>query len=214
MGPSAEHGESRPPGGQPQLHEPLWRPWCQWSWQAVPEPVWSWLLDTASLTQRLRQTCAGEFSVDVLRQCWMRPMRNETRLLGVAPSRNALVREVRLLCAGEPWVFARTVIPRSTFSGKERRLAYLGSRPLGAYLFADPSMRRAALEIARIGPHHRLYHAALGHSRSAASAIWGRRSVFLLHDKPVLVSELFLPNVPAPAGRCRRAPGVQGRCRR
>jgi len=121
--------------------------------------------------------------------------------LGMAYHEVGLVREVHLLCRQRPWVFARTVIPVQTMTGSVRRLARLGSRPLGGLLFADPSVRRGALEIARIAPGHSLYGTATGGTNGAP--IWGRRSVFHLDNKPLLVSEVFLSEVGNGEGRVR-----------
>ena len=124
-------------------------------------------------------------------------MLSEARALKVRNSQLAMVRQVRLYCDDEPWVFARTIIPLSTLRGRQRRLAHLGSKPLGAVLFADPHMQRSPLEIVRISPGQRLFHRALGSSSTHCDAIWGRRSVFYLDQRPLLVSEIFLPDLPA-----------------
>lgn len=115
------------------------------------------------------------------------------------PAGRALIRQVQLLCGNRPWVYARTVIPATSMCGRLQRLARLGNRPLGAMLFADPGMRRGRVELARITPGQTLFAAALGHTgRDTPAAIWGRRSVFRIADKPLLVSEVFLPQFPAP----------------
>jgi chorismate--pyruvate lyase len=93
-------------------------------------------------------------------------------------------------------VFARTVIPRDTLVGSNRRLTRLKTRPLGAVLFADPGMERGPVEIARLTPCDRLFPAATRRLASAPEAIWGRRSLFTLAGKPLLVSEIFLPDIP------------------
>jgi len=101
-------------------------------------------------------------------------------------------------------VFARTVIPLQTMTGSVRRLARLGARPLGGLLFADPSVRRGALEIASISPGDTLYGTATGGAGGTDGApIWGRRSVFHLDNKPLLVSEVFLSEVGNGEGRVR-----------
>lgn len=127
---------------------------------------------------------------------------SERRVLRVRRRQLALIREVRLLCDEVPWVFARTVIPRTTLTGSERRLAHLGERPLGAVLFADPRMQRGAVEVARLEPGSGLHHHALQGTDGSVDALWGRRSVFRLGRKPLLVSEIFLPAV----GQCRNTP--------
>lgn len=175
--------------------EPDWRSAEAFQRRHVPPSLRPWLLDRASLTRRLQEGCPGSFRVQVLAQAWERPMRNEVFALGGRFTTRALIREVRLLCADVPLVFARTVIPAATLSGPRRRLGRLGSRPLGAVLFADSSMRRGALEIASIRPGQRLFDRATGGMPRPPAVIWGRRSVFLLDRRPLLVQEIFLPGV-------------------
>jgi chorismate--pyruvate lyase len=109
----------------------------------------------------------------------------------------AVIRQVLLMCGRQPWVFARTVIPVSSLRGKLQQLAALGTRPLGEVLFADPGMRRGMVELAEILPGQAVFAAATAHTRHQPVSIWGRRSVFWLSDKPLLVSEVFLPDFPA-----------------
>ena len=122
-------------------------------------------------------------------------MLNEAVRLGVSPDRMALVRQVYLLCDHRPLVYARTVIPLSTLSGPERHLACLGNRPLGAVLFAAPNMSRDEIEVACIRPGQRIFTRATNALAVKPEAIWGRRSVFYLSGKPLLVNEVFLPGI-------------------
>jgi len=161
----------------------------------VPGHLWPWLLDRGSLTRRLQQACGKDFNVQLLRQNWARPQRNEARALNLQLGRLALLREVRLKCAQRDWVFARTIIPATTLTGAERRLAGLGNRSLGSLLFRDRSLRRGALEIACLSPAHDLFQLACANQQSTPAKIWGRRSIFFLHDKPLMVCEFFLPGV-------------------
>ncbi len=50
--------------------------------------------------------------------------------------------------------------------------------------------------MAEIKPGQRLFHTATARLKADPPSIWGRRSVFYLHDKPLLVSEIFLPGIP------------------
>ena len=63
----------------------------------------------------------GRFRVRVMHQGWGRPLYSESRLLRTRRAEAALVREVELLSAGVPWVFARTLIPASSLRGPARR---------------------------------------------------------------------------------------------
>lgn len=172
--------------------EPKWAPARQCLRSAVPLSVWNWLVDASSLTRRLQLMCDRQFNVRVLQQAWGRPLASERRVLGIKFGERTVIREVRLMCGDQAWVFARTVIPVRSLRGAQRRLAHLGSKPLGAALFADPYMHRGEVEVARISPKEKLFARAVG-SAPYSEAIWGRRSVFWSQGKSLLVSEIFLP---------------------
>lgn len=174
--------------------EANWKPWSRLHHADVDAACLSWLLDIGSLTQRLIAACDGQFKVEVLGEYWQKPMQSERRALGLRQGQLARIRQVRLLCNGKPRVFARTVIPHSTLKGSVRRLNMLGNKPLGAVLFADPTMRRGVMEIASLNKNNFLYDIAMK-SLKNKKTIWGRRSVFYLSGKPLLVNEIFLPGI-------------------
>ncbi len=141
----------------------------------------NWLVDEGSLTKRLIAFSNNQFSVNLLKQNEDRIYKNEADALNVADSSIANVREVLLLCNKAESVFARTVIPLSTLTGKQKELTQLNNKPLGAYLFSQPDMVRDPIEITCV-------------LMPDDSEVWGRRSVFYLENKPLLVAEFFLPN--------------------
>ena len=175
--------------------EPVWRPVGRKHQTEIPNDLISWIFDTPSLTRRMQQLCNGTFEVRVLSEQWQRPMFNERVQLGMRDSDYGMVRQVQLLCNARPWIFARTVIPGSTLSGTQRRLAHLGNKPLGALLFADKSIERGRMEVACITPGQSIYDLATRDLRNVTKPIWGRRSIFYRDSKPLLVSEIFLPTV-------------------
>lgn len=185
--------------------DPHWRPVKRWSRQHAPAGLLGrWLLDTRSLTDRVRACCRRPFSVRLVDQGWHRPRRDEARALSLPHRAHALIREVQLLCGDQPWVFARTVIPAGTLTGPQRRLAHLGTRPLGAFLFADSTMQRGPVELACLRPTDGVYRSAITGLEAAPVGLWGRRSLFWLGGKPLLVCEIFLPAI-AP---CETSPGT------
>ena len=103
--------------------------------------------------------------------------------------KSALVRQVLLCCDDKPLVYARTVIPASTIQGAQRRFANMGNRPLGAMLFADRTMRREPVVVAK------LPEGLINDHVQTDESVWGRRSVFRVSGKPMLVSEYFLPEL-------------------
>ncbi len=149
----------------------------------------TWLFDPASLTARLKSRCASGFRVEVLSQAVQKPRLDELKVLGITTGSYALVRQVRLCCGNACWVYARTVIPVSTLKGKQRIYANLGTRPLGAMLFADRTMQREEVMVTSLAGSQ--LPAGLG--LTLDDIVWGRRSVFRVGGKPLLVSEYFLP---------------------
>jgi len=161
----------------------------------LPHPLNSgafrgWLIDEGSLTRRL-QACCPNFAVCGVRQTWQRPLPDEAVLLGLRRGTAAWVREVWLHDGDQPLVFARSVLPRRSLRGAWRKLGKLGSRPLGAALFADARVVRRPLAFCKLGRRHRLL-------KSAAlpfGPLWARRSVFMRDGRAILVTEAFLPAV-------------------
>ncbi len=174
---------------------PRWAESARWRRGQLPAALIDWLLDPGSLTDRLKQACSGCFSVRVLDEGWKRPRLDEARVLNMSNASVGWVRQVQLLCDGEPWVFARTIIPASTLTGEQRKLTHLGNRPLGAFLFADPGMQRGPVELAGICPGEAMFARATEALADAPARIWGRRSIFRVGGKPLLVTEVFLPAV-------------------
>lgn len=148
-----------------------------------------WLDDSGSLTAGLIAESDGQFHVDIVRQFIGVPELNERQVLGMKRPALALIREVILCGYNQPWVFARSLLPLSSLTGELRHLRKQNTRPLGAFLFSQPQLTRSAIAVARISRDHAYVPSDLiGNDR-----LWGRRSVFYLHQKPLLVSEVFLP---------------------
>lgn len=176
--------------------EPVWIAWQRIKHAQVPSGIYTWLQDSTSLTARIKAACQdGKFRVRVVRQGWGRPLYSEVTLLGMRQGEIAIVREVELLCDGVPWVFARTLIPASSLSGPAKRLAHLGEKPLGAVLFSDKRAKRGITQVARLLPRHRLFVTAVAQLAEPPTEIWGRRSLFHFSSKPLLVNEIFLPDL-------------------
>ncbi len=168
--------------------QPNWRLPSQMQLSGLPIEVRPWLLDESSLTERLIRKTDGQFRVERLSQGWRRPQPSESELLGLPHGQWALVREVALQCFDEPWVYARSVIPAATLSGRLRRLRRLQNESLGALLFQHPQLRREAFEITRLPPGSSYIHPSLRQESPA----WARRSRFVLYGHAILVSEVFL----------------------
>ena len=166
-------------------------------WQRAPTaagPYRPWLTDRGSLTARIAARYPGVW-VKVVFQGLRRPDRDERFVFADGGEARVLVREVLLCCGETPVVFAHTVLRPQDLNGPWRSVARLGSRPLGAALFADPRIRRFPLRQRKIGVHHELHGRMRTHVVRVPDIVWARRSLFRLHDSPILVTEVFLPEI-------------------
>ncbi len=161
----------------------------------IPSPFRAWLEHVGSFMQRLVQHKVGDARIQVLRQLWLRPGVDEKRLLGIEGRAHAMVREVLILSEGKQWMFARTVIPRGTLTGEEQQLAHLKDRPLGSVLFKDPTMKRCDFEFARLHPGEKWHTKIAQTAGCVLPDLWARRSLFSLHGKSLLLTEVFLPDI-------------------
>jgi chorismate--pyruvate lyase len=171
-----------------RARDPAWRPAATYNSGQLAAPVRRWLLDEGSLTAHLIRASAGDFRVRRIRQGWEQPLLSESRLLDLPARQQALVREVALVCEGEAWVFARSVIPASSLTGSLRHLRRLNNESLGALIFQHPSLVRSTFELALVKGNAAYIDTAYQQQQPA----WGRRSRFEVQGKPLLVSEVFL----------------------
>lgn len=177
------------------VREARWHPATAFFSRQVPERLRHWLTDSDSLTRQLICHCDGQFSVKVLHQYWHRPLQSEYQQLALPIGQVAFIREVHLYCNQQAWVFARTVIPLKTLRGELQKLTQLGTQPLGAVLFSNRAIKRGPLEIACFKPRMAMYNDAVANMETQQD-IWGRRSLFYLGSKPLMVNELFLDKIP------------------
>lgn len=161
---------------------------------SIQGPMQSWLLDTGSLTERLQSLC-DKFEVKVLGQSNVALDKSESLVLPDSINKTWQIREVILSGDGQPWVFARSVLPeqmcRSTW-------ADLGNQPLGQRIFNDSSFVRSGFEIGHLQQHpltHRHFSKETG-SSSNQRQHWARRSIFSRGQDSLLVAEAFLPDCP------------------
>jgi chorismate--pyruvate lyase len=158
---------------------------------SLAENTQHWLLDQGSLTARLK-SCCENFTVQVLGQKIQAcdPLEANNDILA---GEQVLVREVLLFCDGVPQVFARSLLPLSTLTGEQQELAHLGTQSLGQVLFNHPSLSRKRIEVAKFEISSTVHNIVESLQLDVQQPMWGRRSVFVLDDKPLMVAEVFLP---------------------
>jgi len=149
--------------------------------QSRPTDEWRrWLFDSSSLTKLLIQKSGGNFRVEVSAEQWLLLPNPAVRSCfgPLASEHRFWSRKVMLVGDNTPWVLAHTLIPEFSLTGPLKRVLELNEKPLGEYLFSHPKLIRGSIEITPI-----------------AGDSWGRRSLFYLFEKPIMVAEFFLPAI-------------------
>lgn len=163
----------------------LQAPWQSANASVLPASLSPWLLESASLTARLkahssdfRLQLLGEHSLALpafLQACFSQEIGACVR------------REVLMWCNHQPSVYAQSWLPAKSLQHLQQ-LAVLGEQPLGELLFQFPDVERSPIEVAQLALTTALEPIAVG-------SYWARRSVFTVAGQPLLVAEVFLPGV-------------------
>lgn len=136
-----------------------------------------WLLLEDSMTKKFENE-GKTITVRIIREGFVGPTEVESELACLPTEPKYWLREI-VLCADEvPWLIGRTVVPESTLTGPELALQNLGTTPLGRYLFSSSQLTRDYIEVGKSGDS------------------WGRKSLFRLGSKPLVLTELFLSESP------------------
>ncbi len=168
--------------------EPPWLSVDNFNDKNLLQSVSDWLLDEASLTDRLINFYKEVFSVKLLNESWTRPLESEIGLLENSGNEKVLIRKVILCLDKRPVVFARSIIPKFAIEGPLSHLQNLGDKSLGAILFDTPGIFRSSFEIALISGTNPY----LPQEFFQTNPVWGRRSCFSISSNKIIVSEIFL----------------------
>jgi chorismate--pyruvate lyase len=171
-----------------------WQPITSAVLHRTPNSVRDWLGWPDSLTERLSDHLGERVKVHVLSERIDRLLADEREHLATM-SRIARVREVRLEVRGTPYVVARTVFPDSTARVMNNALKQLGSRSLGSLLFGAVRAPVSVRELTSLQPHSSLWRVLHRHLPSHSAPMWARRALHRLHGQPLLVTEIFLPQL-------------------
>ncbi len=165
------------------------------SLNALPLDLGQWIMHSGSFMERLRQHGAHLPRVQLLRQSWQFPALGEKRILGITTRAYALIREVLIYSKGKKWMYARSVFPQKTLTGKQQCLARLKERSLGSVLFKDPTIERSPFDVVCLSKNMSFHHYVLEQAELDTDQLWARRSQFILRGKPLLLTEVFLPDM-------------------
>lgn len=171
-----------------------WQTEQQIQGQLLPN-LCAWFLYPGSFMTRLQEHGIPNPSINVVGENWQLPLPYEAELLKLDSQSQVLVREVLIESAGYRWMFARSIFPKQTLTGREYQLANLKNRSLGSVLFNDPDMQRSHFEMTCLMPGVYLYEKAIKLIDTSTEKLWARRSVFDLRGKELLLTEVFLPDI-------------------
>ena len=171
-----------------------WFPTNSHELRRAPPALRHWIGWPDSLTERIGERLGGAVQVRVLSERIDRLLIDEREHLGIF-AHGARIREVQLEVSGEPVVLARTVFADSTARVMNHALRRLGSRSLGSLLFGALRAPVRTREFTRLTRDSALHGLMSRHLPAAAEAVWARRAVHLLQDRPLLVTEIFLPQL-------------------
>ena len=170
-----------------------WIPASRFDVMLVPEPLREWLSDDGLLTRKLQQACGENFQFVLCGQHQSEIDSAQADYLAITKG-SALLREIALMCTDRCCVFARTLVPESTLS-RHAWLADLDAKPLGETLRARDDWTRSEFDFARLVAGDSLYASASDQSRNTPAELWARRSHFRLGECPMLVYEVFMPEI-------------------
>ncbi|WP_455480400.1 chorismate lyase [Bartonella sp. B12(2025)] len=143
----------------------------------VPENIRDWLMESGSMTLRLKKHCTC-IHVEPQRECFITWDELKEEAEHLPKSARYWLREVILMGDNQPWLLGRTVIPQETLLEHNQAIMHLGNIPLGHYLFSSDKLTRDYIHIGQ------------------QDALWARRSRLRLTGKPLLLTELFLISSP------------------
>ena len=159
----------------------------------APQELLSWLAEPGLLTARVRALCGPAMVFRRLGGLQESPLSTTLRERLQLDDADCLLRDVEFCVDGERLVFAQTVLPASTLA-RYPWLRELGDSPLGEALRrVDEPLEREPLEYAELPDRHPLALAA--RAGAAESLLWARRAVYRLGGLPILVQEVFLPEL-------------------
>ncbi len=115
----------------------------------------------------------------------------------LSEDKSALLWQRKIILGNQsPWLLGYTLASPSDKSPQLKALQNMGDSPLGNKLFASDDVWRQTYEIGLVGSEDNLWKRVKHWLPELNYPLWGRRSIFSFHGKPVLIYEIFLPTCP------------------
>ena len=168
--------------------------------QQAPAALLNWLAEPGLLTARVREYFGEEMRFRMLGPLRPAPLAEAIQTRLAVHDDSCLLREIEFCRGAVRIIFAQTILPASTVNSFPW-LRDLGEAPLGEALrSSDELLTRDPLEYRALDRTHGLARAARATGAGAGSALadgllWARRAVYRLAGRPILVQEVFLPEL-------------------
>ncbi len=151
------------------------------------------LANNGSLTRRVRNTCSGQFEVQLIDQKTVQPDFQERELLNLPEATQALSRQVFLCCDRKPMIFARTLLGQIEKNRQlTGRISNLGEQSLGSVLFRDPLAIKRQMHLACLSCRHPFFDPINLSGLSLEDKVWLRRSLYDYEGCDLIVYEAFI----------------------
>jgi chorismate lyase len=161
----------------------------------LPPRVRDWVGLGTSMTARIQTVANAPIDVEVLRQRIGRLHPDERHFFTDPPGLHGTVREVCLSARGVPLLVARTTLTSRRLQ-THPTIRELGNHALGSLLFAGGKASPwTAREVIRLGADSPLFALVRRRHRGVQAHYWARRTLFWLFDEPLLVTEIFMPEL-------------------
>jgi len=161
---------------------------------SLPAKVRDWAALETSMTARVGKVGGCDITVDVLRQARGPLHTDERGFFDAPPAANGVVREVCLKAGAEPLLVARTVFTSRRLEDHPT-IRKLGNHALGTLLFADGKPPHTARQVIQLDQSSPLWALVRQRHAPVRANYWARRTLFWLFDAPLLVTEIFLPEL-------------------
>ena len=158
----------------------------------VPTTIRAWLTYPGLLTARMRDFFGKAYALNIVRELQTTEC-SEALARMACPNGAALLREVEMMTGPRRVLFAQTCIPIMTLQSQPW-LGQLGTSSLGETLARVAAVHRGPLEFKHLTGDDALLAAAAAETTSRSS-LWARRSIFAIEGAPLLVTEVFLPEL-------------------
>ncbi|MET0988650.1 MAG: chorismate lyase [Steroidobacteraceae bacterium] len=158
----------------------------------VSATIRSWLTYSGLLSARMRDFFGSAYALNIVRE--LQSIDCTEGLARMAcPNGAALLREIEIMNGPRRAMFAQTCIPIMTLQSQPW-LGQLGTSSLGETLARVATVHRGPLEFKHLTGGDALLVAATAGTTSPSS-LWARRSIFAIEGAPLLVTEVFLPEL-------------------